>query len=246
MTKIITIGNQKGGVGKTTTSSCLSWILSMTYRVLIVDMDMQANSTSMISVKPYHFFNNSNVVHAMKTGDAEPYIYKTNLEGHNLDLLPSSESLALFKTNDLYSLDRSLKKVSHNYDFIFIDTPPDLDENLASALLASTHVIGMMQAQPLSLDAMSRFLNHVRSIRDVHPNLQLLGILIAMFETDNDSKGIAEEANELYGKAIFNTKIKKRTRLRRMSRDGISMTGLSNMTALKQYRLLAKELIERG
>lgn len=245
MTKIITVGNQKGGVGKTTTTAILAWLLSRKYRVLAIDMDMQTNLTQMIAMKDSSYFNDSNVLHAFADADATCYIYKTNLENHQLDLLPATEDLALFKTDNYYQLKIALDPILSDYDYILIDTPPSLGDHLLTALLASTHVVGMMQSQPFSLDAMSRFLARIEQVKAFHPTLEMLGIVVAMFETDAFSQEKFDDAKRMFNNLIFDTTILRRIRLRRMTESGISILGLSDQNALKQYLLLEQELIAR-
>jgi chromosome partitioning protein len=245
MTKIITIGNQKGGVGKTTTTAILAWLLSRHLRVLAVDMDMQTNLTQMISIHDSSVFEHANVLHAIESQNAAHYIYDTKIDGHHLHLLPAVEDLALFRTDNYYLLKNTLEPVLCDYDYILIDTPPSLGDHLLTSLIASTHVIGMMQSQPFSLDAMGRFISKVEQVKQINTHLELIGIVVAMFETDNYSQEVFEAAKTIFKDLIFDSTIYKRIRLRRMSSEGISILGLSDRNALRQYILLEKELIGR-
>ena len=218
MSKTISYINQKGGVGKSTSAINSSAILAEKgYRVLLVDLDPQANTTSY-----YGLYNN-----------IEPSIYDVMIRGkrvsevikatafENLDLLPATLN---FSKADLelsqklmrqeYILKDSLENVKNKYDYIIIDCPPARNKVTINALTASDYVIMPTIPDAFSIESIISMTELLSEIKNgVNPNLQILGVLITMDEATNNKKAYKEEL--LKGELIscFNTVIRKNTKL---------------------------------
>ena len=248
----ISIGLQKGGVGKTTTTGVVSYILSKKYKVLAVDFDSQGNLTQLLSQRPLARFEDQTVLEAIKEGDPKPYIYPIR---DNLDLLPADDYLSSL-TNFLYqeyegarnrALANTLDKIYDDYDFILIDLPPNLGEHTVNGIVASNYVLAIMQSEPFSFDALRRYIETIEFIKEkVRNDLVFLGILATMADTRTViDETIIDKARKRYGDLVFDTIIKRRSRLKEFSITGIQEDTKQDIEALKPYVSFVKELLLR-
>ncbi len=218
--KVITVANQKGGVGKTITSVCLGVCLADSGKnVLLVDFDPQGNLTKGLGYRdstsyPYSIkdalFNEINEVDV----DWKDYIIKTN---EKVDLLPANIALsgADIQLSNVISREtvfkRVLSKFKDNYDFILVDSNPALNLFTINSLSAADSVIIPVQAEPYATDGLQDLLHTIATARkQINPKLKIDGILITMTDArTNLSKHIANEIREVYGNHIkvFDTEI---------------------------------------
>lgn len=205
MSNTVTITNQKGGVGKTTTSFNVSAVMAMHFnkKVLVVDMDGQANLTTAFGFNPDDFFGKSTYEMLLNKKDPKSFIIKTGIE--NLDLLPSCEFTSLLNVELLskpmreLTLDRILKKVKKDYDLILIDTPPDLGQITMNCIVASSHIAVVYQLDEFSIDSISQLyktINVVVEDEDLNKNnTAVMGGVCNNFDIRN--KKLNREARKL-------------------------------------------------
>lgn len=209
-TRIITVANHKGGVGKTTTTASVGSILSSKgYKVLLIDLDPQANLTvSLLKQEP-----EDNVYYAL-TGKAEslPIVGLTD----HLSIVPSSLQLATAEMELTAAISRErilaglLSPIKDDYDFILIDCPPSLGLLTLNAFTTSTEIIIPLVAEVLpfkGLTMINRFTQQVK--RSLNPDTYILGILLTRWELTNLSKQIEEGLRDELGDKVFKTKIRK-------------------------------------
>jgi chromosome partitioning protein len=249
----ISFGIQKGGVGKTTTTAITSYLLSeMGYKTLAVDFDSQGNLTGMLTQRNIYDFTDHTVLQAVKEKDAAKYIHKVS---ENLDILPAEDFLALlpqflhreYKGKPATVLRETLEPVKDNYDFILIDLPPNLGDHTINGLTASDYAVVMLQSEPFCYDALERYLEFLQGVKsNANDELMLGGILTAMLDSratlDNS---IIEQAKEDYGDLLFTSVIKRRSRIKEYSIEGIQSRLKNDQVALEPYKKFIEELIQR-
>lgn len=193
MAKIISIVNKKGGVGKTTTAINLSSALAqLGKKVLLVDMDAQANSSRGLGIDN-SLLNYS--VFDLFTSDIEvKKVIKKSFP--NMDLLPSKLKLFEVEYDDYFVLKNKLEDISSKYDFIIIDCPPSLGFLTINALVASNSVIIPVQCEYFAMDAISQLLPFIAKIqKSYNPNLEIEGFLFTMI--DMNTKNAVETSQQL-------------------------------------------------
>ncbi|MCR8994630.1 ParA family protein [Brevibacillus laterosporus] len=255
MAKVITVGIQKGGSAKTTSTAIFAYILSQKgYRVLAVDMDSQGNLTQMITeIDDVYMFRDKTVLEALKELDARPFIVKMS---DNLHVLPSNDFLATF-ANYIYSgkslaknknviMKETLESVADDYDFILIDTPPALGEQTINSICASDYVIAMYETSKFCHSALPRFYETVISCRmSVNPNLKVLGMLRTLIDgRRTDNKYLMQLVEEEYKGICFSNIITRTASVGRISIMGfVNNTELNS--ALSQYVQVVDEMLDR-
>jgi chromosome partitioning protein len=253
MTKVICVSNQKGGVGKTTTSINLAASLALTgSKVLLVDFDSQGNASSGLGLKSEDYAH-ANVYHVLVDQiPIDEAIYRTQID--QLDLCPANNDLSGAEIELVNFIGRelrlknALKKSLPYYDYIFIDCPPSLGLLTVNALVAADSFLIPMQCEYFALEGLTNFLNVVNLVKgSLNPGLQQEGIVLTMFDArSNLSRQVADEIREYFKRDIFETVIPRNVRLSECSSYGKPVCLYdSNSSGAKAYVKLAQELKRR-
>ncbi len=250
---IITIANQKGGVGKTTTAINLSAALSMLgHKTLLIDMDPQANST-------VSFLDHSDIKHSSFDFLENPSltfneVVKTcNVE--NLSIIPANISIAKLEAKLIGEIDSHFRlkdkidAIKHHFDYIIIDTPPTLGLITINTFVAATDLIIPIQPSYFALEGTDDLLETFEKIRiRSNPELSILGVLITMYDkriiiAQDSMNHIANT----FGSNVFKTVISKNVRLEESPAYKESIFTFSpNSKGAKEYMALAKEVVKNG
>lgn len=227
MGKIISIANQKGGVGKTTTAINLAASLAMNKkRVLLIDADPQANATSGLGVDPkqltasiYECLVDDYPMHSAAVNTC---VDKLQIIGSRIDLVGAELEL-VGKTNRENILRQSIAEVKSQYDYILIDCSPSLGLITVNALTAADSVIIPVQAEYFALEGISKLLNTVRIIKSrLNPSLKIEGFLLTMYDARlRLANQIYEELKSHFGDMVFNTVIPRNIRLSEAPSHGL-------------------------
>ena len=248
MARIIAIVNQKGGVGKTTTTVNLTAALTaLGKRVLMCDFDPQANATSGMGVDK---------------NAASPNVYDTLINGAEPakavvstkygDVLPANKALAgagiemIALPQREYLLKQVLNTLAPNYDYIFIDCPPSLELLTVNALCAAGSLLVPVQCEYYALEGLSDLLTTVRLIkRSLNPSIALEGVLLTMFDSrTNLSLQVAEEVKRHFPGQVYATVIPRNVRLSEAPSHGKPVTAYDPYSrGAEAYRSLAEELV---
>lgn len=218
MSKIVTLVNQKGGVGKTTTAINLGASLAACERtVLLVDLDPQANATSGVGIPKYE----SNSMYPVLTDgmNIREIIRETELP--NFHIAPSSVDLvaAELELADAigreFHLRKALQEISKSYDYILIDSPPSLGLLTLNGLTAAHTVLVPMQCEYFAIEGAAQLLNTIERVRDMlNPTLEIEGIALTMYdERMNLARQVAEEVRNHFGDKVYKTIIPRNVRL---------------------------------
>jgi chromosome partitioning protein len=251
MHKTIAISNEKGGVAKTTTTISLgAALVDLGCRVLLIDLDAQANLTLALGFEPGESENTSSNVML----DNAPILrarYKTEVE--NLDLIPSnmrietSEQFLPMRTNYTTILKRAIADSSSlPYDYILLDCPPALGAITQNALAASDLLLIPTQAEYFSAYALRNMMTLVRRIREADNPKLAYRILVTMLDNRNRThRNIHDQLRTTFGEGVFNTVIEVDTKLRESSIAGMPISRYKpGARGTTQYHVLAQELIE--
>jgi len=251
MAKVISIANQKGGVGKTTTAINLSSSLAAAEKkTLLVDIDPQANSSSGLSIS-----NQTPSVYEVLVGVEEIEKVIINSYMPFLDILPSNINLvgAEIEMVDMPNrerlLGRSLQKIRDNYDYIIIDCPPSLGLLTLNSLSASDSVLIPVQCEYFALEGLGQLLNTINIVKQhFNKDLTVEGVLLTMFDMRlRLSQQVAEEVKKYFGEKVYKTIIHRNVRISEAPSYGkpvILYDALS--TGSQNYIALASELLERN
>tara|TARA_B100001057_G_scaffold490449_1_gene578745 strand:- start:5125 stop:5886 length:762 start_codon:yes stop_codon:yes gene_type:complete len=250
MGKIISISNQKGGVGKTTTSVSLAASLGiLEKKVLLIDADPQGNTSSGIGISSEDFTLSIYDV-LLKKCKAKDAVIKTN--SPNLDLIPANIDLVAIEIElvDIakreYVFKSVFSEIIDDYDFLIIDCPPSLGLITLNALTASNSVIIPIQCEYYALEGLGKLLNTIKGVQNVHNNiLEIEGILLTMFDSRlRLSKQVKEDVKKHFGNMVFNTIIPRNVSLGEAPSHGESII-VYNATSKgsKSYIKFAQEII---
>lgn len=219
MGKIISITNQKGGVGKTTTSINLASCIAVAERsVLLIDLDPQANATSGVGVNPQD--NDVSAYEVVLSGmPASQAIIKTDVP--NLDLIPSHIRLVGAEVELVSAISREVKlknaleDIKDKYDYIFIDCPPSLGLLTLNALSASDSVLIPIQCEYYALEGLSQLLNTVHLVqKNLNKDLKIEGVVLTMYDNRlNLCNQVAEEVRDYFKEKVYKTVINRNVRL---------------------------------
>lgn len=252
MGRIIAIANQKGGVGKTTTSINLSSCLAEKgKKVLAIDLDPQGNMTSGLGVEKESV---ANTVYELILGECtiKESISKTVVD--NLTIIPSNVNLAgaeieLLGINDKeYILRTAVDYIRDDYDFIIIDCPPSLNMLTVNAMTTADTVLVPIQCEYYALEGLSQLIHTINLVQErLNPKLQIEGVVFTMYDVrTNLSNQVVDTVKENLDTKIYNTMIPRNIRLAEAPSYGIPINMYDSKSAgAESYRNLAKEIIDR-
>jgi chromosome partitioning protein len=252
MTRIFAITNQKGGVGKTTTSINLAASLAATRRrVLLVDMDPQGNATMGSGLDKYELEASSCEV---LLGDKTAAEAIQQLEHTGYDILPANSELTVAEVELMnmfgreFKLKKALEAVSDHYDYILIDCPPSLNMLTVNALCAARGVLIPMQCEYYALEGLSALMQTIESIREaVNPDLEIEGLLRTMYDPRNNlANDVSSPLKEHFGSKVYNTIIPRNIRLAEAPSHGMAVIHYDKTSkGALAYLALAGEILRR-
>lgn len=253
MGKIISVANQKGGVGKTTTSVNLAASLgALEKKILLIDADPQANASSSlgidvaeVQVGTYQLLEH--------TAAIEDVIFETN--SPNVEIVPAHIDLVAIeielvdKPKREYMLKQALQSIKNNYDFVIIDCAPSLGLITLNALVASDTVIIPIQCEYFALEGLGKLLNTIKSVQKIHnPELDIEGLLLTMFDSRlRLSNQVVEEVKKHFSDMVFKTIIQRNVRLSEAPSYGESIIAYdATSRGAVNYINLAQELLSNN
>ncbi|WP_291869934.1 AAA family ATPase [Maribacter sp.] len=253
MGKIIAIANQKGGVGKTTTTVNLAASLGvLEKKVLLIDADPQANATSGlgIDVDGVELGTYQLLEH---TKDASETIIKTT--SPNVDLIPSHIDLVAIeielvdKEEREYMMKKAIQKLKDSYDYILIDCAPSLGLLTLNALTAADSVIIPIQCEYFALEGLGKLLNTIKSVQKIHnADLDIEGMLLTMYDSRlRLSNQVVEEVRKHFGDMVFETIIQRNVRLSEAPSYGESIIKYdASSKGAENYLNMANEVVNKN
>lgn len=251
MARIISVANQKGGVGKTTTTvnlgACLAFLGK---KVLLIDIDAQGNATSGIGIRKSDVGEDVYDVLVNET-PIKDVILPTSRE--NLEIVPATIQLAGAEIELTPMMAResrlkeALKAVADDYDYILIDCPPSLGHLTINAFTASDSILIPVQCEYYALEGLSQLLNTIRLVqKHFNPELRIEGVLLTMFDArTNLGIEVVEEVRKYFSERVYDTIIPRNVRLSEAPSHGLSIIDYDPRSrGAEVYQALAKEVIK--
>ena len=252
MSRIIAIANQKGGVGKTTTSINLSASLAEAgKKTLVIDLDPQGNATSGIGIDKNSV---ENTVYELIVGECTVKNCVIKSEIKNLSVIPSNVNLAgaeielLDVDNKEYILKNAVDYIRDDYDFILIDCPPSLNILTLNAMTTADTVLVPIQCEFYALEGLSQLIHTINLVEErLNPNLTIEGVVFTMYDgRTNLSQQVVENVRDNLQTKIYETIIPRNIRLAEAPSHGMPINLYDpKSSGAESYRLLAKEIINR-
>ncbi|WP_295686409.1 ParA family protein [uncultured Nevskia sp.] len=252
MTRIIAIANQKGGVGKTTTTINLAASLAATRRrVLLVDLDAQGNATMGCGVDKYRLLYS---VRDVLLEAVTPQAVIIHPEGLGFGVMPANADMteAEIKLREMpagdFALKLALESVAIDYDYILIDCPPALSKLTVNAFVAADGVLIPMQCEYYALEGLTALVDTIKKIqRVINPRLEIEGLLRTMFDPRNNlSNDVSAQLLQHFGDKVYRTLVPRNVRLAEAPSHGLpAITYDPSSAGAKAYLALAGELLRR-
>lgn len=253
MGRIIAVANQKGGVGKTTTTINLSACLAEAgQKVLVIDVDPQGNTTSGLGVDKTAV---ENTVYELMLGESKFQDTVTNSVMEGLDVIPSNVNLAGAEI-DLIEIDKReyilkniIKEIRDEYDFILLDCPPSLSMLTVNAMTAADTVLVPIQCEYYALEGLSQLIRTINLVKKkLNPELEIEGVVFTMYDArTNLSLQVVENVKSNLKQTVYKTIIPRNVRLAEAPSHGLPINLYDTKSAgAESYRLLAEEVIHRG
>lgn len=252
MSKVISVLNQKGGVGKTTSVINLSaYLAKLDKQVLVIDSDPQANATTGLGVSKA----------SLKTSFYDSISGKLVVDevilklSENISLIPADQSIAEAEVNLInqpkreYVFREAISRLRDKYDYILFDCPPSLSLITVNALTASDYVLVPVQAEFYAMEGLSQLLEVMQLIKSgLNPDLELLGVFITMFDSRNSlANQVLTELKNFFGPKLFSTIIPRNVRLAEAPSYGQSILSYDKWSkGARAYKQLANELVKRS
>jgi chromosome partitioning protein len=250
--KVISIANQKGGVGKTTTAVNVAASMAATKRrVLLIDLDPQGNATMGSGVDKYDVANTCYEL-LIEDVPAKDVIIKNTSGKYDLIAGNSDVTAAEIKLMEVFArelrLRRALESVQDDYDYIFIDCPPSLNQLTVNAMAASDSVLVPMQCEYYALEGVTALMDTIQKLASVvNPNLKIEGVLRTMYDPRNRlANDVSEQLKRHFGDQVYRTVIPRNVRLAEAPSFGApAMYYDKSSTGAKAYLALAGEILRR-
>lgn len=253
--KIISIANQKGGVGKTTTTINLSAALvELGHRVLVVDLDPQGNASTGLGIEAH---NREYTTYDLLLGEVDIHDTIQTTDTKGLWIIPATVDLSsadiemVSNEKRSFLLRDSLRQRaldSYAIDYILIDCPPSLSLLTVNAMVASDSVLVPLQSEFFALEGLSQLITTVREVRQAaNPNLRIEGVVLTMYDQRNNlSKQVETDARDNLGELVFKTVIPRNVRISEAPSYALPVTAYDPLSkGAVAYRALAKELARR-
>ena len=253
MGRIISIANQKGGVGKSTTAINLSSCLGeMGKKVLTIDMDPQGNTTSGMGIEKNE---QENTIYELLLGECSVEDCIIDLEFEGVSLIPSNVNLAGAEIELIgvegkeFILKNEMDKIKDNYDFVIIDCPPSLNMLTINAMTTSDTVLVPIQCEYYALEGLTQLMHTIDLVSErLNPDLEMEGVVFTMYDArTNLSLQVVENVKRNLNQNIYKTIIPRNVRLAEAPSHGLPFNYYdSRSTGSESYKLLAEEVINRG
>ena len=244
---------QKGGVGKTSTTSILAEMFAVSgFKVLVLDLDSQGNTTQMLTQRSIYENTGKTILEAIKENDPKKYLLHPK---ENIDLLPSDDMLVSFSRyiyqgkvhNPIHTLGNTIKLIENDYDIILMDCPPNLGDIVLNAIVYSDYIIVPIKPEAFGKDAVERFIDNINDAKKAgHTSAEILGILFTLRDSRIKlEKTVGDDIRARYGNLVFDTEIRLRARLEEYALTGVRMDKKADIEALEDYISLTEEIISR-
>ncbi len=252
--QVISIVNQKGGVGKTTTAINLAGTLAaINYKILLIDFDPQGNCSSGLGFESMNKELNNSYTVVVDNLDINTAITKTRIPNlnillSNLDLAAAEIELCSFDKRE-YILKNKLKDIKENFDYILIDCPPSLSMLTINALCASDSIIVPLQCEFFALEGLAHLLDSIERIKEnFNKHLTIDGILLTMYDRRNKlTENIEKDVRDCLGDLVYKTVIPRNIRLSEAASHGIpAILYDSNCSGSIAYMSLVEEIIKKS